>query len=301
MKRIIVVVAIILGLLAGITSNINTIGKTKVSKTSYKQFKVTNLALFGLDRLDDKTNGRSDSIMVFTIDYTHKKIKITSFMRDLYVHVDNHGFTKLNSAYAYGGYKLAIKTLNQNFGLDIKDYCTVDFFTLEKIINEVGGVKINVKSNEIQYINSYVSQISKIKHNKVTKSGIQLLDGAQAVAYSRVRYMGRGDFDRTERQRTVLMTLINDANKRGDNAVIDLVLKFKPYVKTNMTNDRVTSIGTDYLNLMPLKVEQQRFPIDGYWKNYTLKGVDYLKVDLKVCKKQVMDYIFKDIKPVPKK
>lgn len=297
MKRIIVVVAIVLGVLLGIPPNINA----EASKTSSKQYKVTNIVLFGLDRLNDKTNGRSDSIMVLTIDYTHKKLKLTSFMRDLYVHIDNHGFTKLNSAYAYGGYKLAIKTLNQNFGLDIKDYCTVDFFTLEKIINKVGGVRINVKGNEIQYINSYVSQVSKIKHKKITKSGIQLLDGAQAVAYSRIRYTGRGDFDRTERQRTVLMTLINDANKRGDNAVIDLVLKFKPYVKTNMNNARVISIGADYLNLLPLKAEQARFPVDGYWKDYISKGVDYLKVDLKLCKQQVMNYIFKDIKPVPKK
>lgn len=296
MKRKTLVIILILTLIFDFNVNLNVFGSTKKVKKSYKRSKIVNIAFFGLDKLNEKASGRSDSMQVITIDYIHKKLKLTSFMRDLYVHVDGHGFTKLTHAYAYGGSKLAIKTLNENFGLDIKDYCTVDFFTFEKIIDSIGGIKIDVKENEIKYINSLAFVDPKNKNKIITKSGKQLLNGAQALAYSRIRSIGSGDFDRTERQRTVLMALVNKANASGNDSVIDLVIKLKPYVKTNMTREQLITIGTDYLNIKKVKVQEERFPIDGYWKNYMNKGVYYLKSDLGLMKKQVVDYIFKDQK-----
>jgi anionic cell wall polymer biosynthesis LytR-Cps2A-Psr (LCP) family protein len=93
---------------------------------------IINIALFGLDRRDVSTQGRSDMIMILTIDEKNKKIKMSSIMRDTYVEIKEHGKTKINHAYAYGGPQLAIRTLNENFNLDIRDYVTVDFFVLEK-------------------------------------------------------------------------------------------------------------------------------------------------------------------------
>lgn len=291
-RKIIIWLMILIGLFS-----INAIGVTSKGKKTSNNKKIVNIAFFGIDRLSEKVSGRSDSTMVITIDYARKKLKISSFMRDLYVAVPGHGLTKLTHAYAYGGPKLAVKTLNGNFGLDIKDYCTVDFFTFEKIIDSIGGIYINVKQDEIQYINSFASGMSKKKHKDIVKSGKQLLDGGQAVAYSRIRSIGSGDFDRTERQRTVLMSLINKVNSKGDDAVIDLVLKLKPYVNTNMSRDKIINIGTDYLSLPRVSVEEERFPVDGFWKNYTLKGVYYLRSDLGLIKKQVTDYIYHDKKP----
>lgn len=301
MKRILISFAIVLILFLNISDNVNALSNAKKNNMNLKKNKIINIAFFGLDNLNQKTNGRSDSTIILTIDCNHKKLKVTSFMRDLYVKIDGHGFSKLTHAYAYGGPKLAIKTLNNNFGLAIKDYCAVNFSKFEKVIDEVGGVKINVKAEEIKYINSLNDDVSKKKHKKITKSGMQILDGAQALTYTRIRSIGRGDFDRTERQRTLLKALINDANAKGSNAIINLILKLKPYVITNMNKNKITSIGTDYLDLLPVKVQEQRFPIDGYWKNYMSKGVYYLKTNLYVSKKQVMDYIYKDIKPNSKK
>ena len=115
---------------------------------------IINIAFFGVDRRAVNEASRSDSIMILSIDEMHKKIKMSSIMRDTYVEIKNHGQTKINHAYAYGGPQLAIRTLNENFNLDIRDYVTVDFFNFEKIIDAIGGVTIDVKQDEISLINT---------------------------------------------------------------------------------------------------------------------------------------------------
>ena len=92
--------------------------------------------------------------MILSIDEKNKKIKMSSIMRDTYVKIKGHGETKINHAYAYGGPQLAIRTLNENFDLDIRNYVTVDFFNLEKIIDAIGGVTIDVKQDEVSLINA---------------------------------------------------------------------------------------------------------------------------------------------------
>lgn len=155
-------------------------------------------------------NSRSDTIMILSIDKQHDKLKLTSIMRDTYISVDGHGMTKITHAYAYGGPQLAVKTINQNFNMNIKDYVTVDFFGLEKIIDSIGGVQINVEKAEVPVMNSYITETSRIEKTVPTfvqSSGLQTLNGSQAVAYSRIRYVGNADYKRTQRQRTVLEQL----------------------------------------------------------------------------------------------
>ena len=274
--------------------------KSKTKVASPKKYDIVNIALFGIDKLNEKAIGRADATIVLTMDFTRKKLKVTSFMRDLYVHIDGHGYTKLGHAYAYGGPKLAMKTINQNFGLDIKDYCTLDFFTMAKVIDVLGGVKINVKADEIKLINTgTIVPVSKKINKKLTlikKAGVQILSGNQAVAYSRIRYLGRGDFDRTERQRTEMLNLVKDINSRGGSALSNLFTKIKPYLKTNFSDLDYMILGLNYFKIQPVPIVEERFPVDGYWKAVTIKGVQYLKADLKVLKAQVTRYINKDIK-----
>ncbi|MCJ7690843.1 MAG: LCP family protein [Clostridiaceae bacterium] len=154
-----------------------TISKTddnlgiKPKKTQIKEAtnEVTNIALFGVDRRDKNEPARSDSIMILSIDEKNKKIKMSSIMRDTYVKIKGHGETKINHAYAYGGPELAIRTLNENFDMNIRDYATVDFFSLEKIIDAVGGVNIDVKDNEVSLINSYMNETATIEKKSITK------------------------------------------------------------------------------------------------------------------------------------
>jgi polyisoprenyl-teichoic acid--peptidoglycan teichoic acid transferase len=274
--------------------------KAKLKVSIPSKYAIVNIALFGVDRLNEKINGRADTTIVLTIDFARRKLKVTSFMRDLYVHIDGHGYTKLGHAYAYGGPKLAMKTINENFGLNIKEYCTLDFFTMAKVIDILGGVRVEVKADEIKYLNAYVGQISAITHKKIQKikkAGAYVLNGNQGVAYTRIRSIGRGDFDRTERQRTVLISLVKNIESRGSNGLSDIFKKIRPYAKTDISDTNTTILGLNYLKIQPVSMAQERFPVDGYWKATTIRGVQYLKADMKALKTQVSLFINKDIKP----
>lgn len=283
-----------------------SLGISSDTEEKYKSVenKITNIAFFGVDRRNKSDSGSSDSIIILTIDTKHNKVKMTSVMRDTYVHIDGHGKDKITYAYEYGGAALAVKTLNENFNLNIEDYVTVDFFDLQKIIDKLGGVQIDVQPDEIQYMNGYLKELTKldnIQYVPQTKTGPQVLDGLHAVAYSRIRYTTGGDFVRTERQRTVLMQLLNKVKGGGSLKLASNINDLLPYVETSMTNMEILNMGTDVMKLGVNNIEQERFPIDGYCSGLYVNNVWYLNIDTDVTSKQIDDYIFDDIKPTPKK
>lgn len=270
---------------------------------------IINIALLGIDKQEKDDPGRSDSTMIVSIDKKDKKIKMISVMRDSYVKIDGHGRDKLNHAHAYGGPQLTIKTLNQNFGLNIKHFVSVDFGNMADIVNALGGIDINIKADELSEknpynINFYIREISGIKKVKnpptVTKTGMQHLNGIQAVAYSRIRSTGDGDFDRTERQREVLTQLFNKIKSAGVLKLPGIANKLMEYVSTSMDSGQILALGTDVLK-SGLNIEQERFPQDGYCQGKMINGTWYLQYDETATKNQIFDYIFKDVKPAPKK
>lgn len=267
-----------------------------------KQNDILNIAFFGVDQRDKSENGRSDSTMVLSIDRKHNKIKMTSIMRDSYVNIEGHGKDKLNHAYSFGGPQLAIKTLNQNYELNIRDFVAVNFGDLAKIIDELGGVQIDIKSNEVSLVNEYINDVVSVTGLKGTPlkgAGTQTLSGVQAVAYSRIRYVGNGDFERTERQRTVLTALFNKIKTAGPSEYPSLVNKLMPYVQTSMNPLDIIKIGTSALTNGITNLEQERFPVDGYCNGATINGVWYLQFDEQATKEQIYKYIYEDIKPTP--
>lgn len=259
--------------------------------------KITNIALFGVDATDGET-GRSDSIMVATLDPVHNKLKLTSIMRDSYVYIEGYGQDKINHAYAYGGPELSIKTINENFGLNIEDFVTVNFSSLPKIINILGGVDIEITNEELEYINSYIDDINNkdgTNSAHIYSSGVQHLDGTQALAYSRIRYTSGGDYKRTERQRTVLEALFNKLTSTSVSSYNSLLNEVLPYVQTSLSATDILSLGTKVLGIGS-NLEQDRFPRDGYGEGAMIDGVYYLTFDLETAKQQMRDYIFNDIK-----
>ena len=264
---------------------------------------IINIALFGVDRRDVDEASRSDAIMVLSIDLVHKKIKMSSVMRDTYVEIKNHGDTKINHAYAYGGPQLAIRTLNENFDLNIRDYVTVDFFKLEKIIDTIGGVTIDVENNEISLINSYMGEVAAIEKKpilEVTKSGPQILNGLQAVAYSRIRYTAGGDFVRTERQRTILSAMLTKVQSLGVTEFPSVVSKLLPFTETSIKSTDIIKLGIKVFASNIMTLEQERFPVDGYCKGKMMDSVWYLVTDIEATKDQLHKYIYEDIVPEPR-
>ena len=184
------------------------VGITEDVKEKLTQYDdtITNIALFGVDAEDGQA-GRSDSIMIATIDTHNKKLKLTSIMRDSYVNIDGHGLDKINHAYAFGKAQLAIKTLNENFDLNIEDFVAVNFSSLPKIIDKIGGIELDIDSEELKYINGYIKNINTVNSTsspEIVSTGTQHVDGTQAMAYCRIRYTSGGDYKRTERHREVL-------------------------------------------------------------------------------------------------
>lgn len=259
--------------------------------------KIKNIALFGIDATDGDT-GRSDSIMIATVDPVHNKVKLTSIMRDSYVYIDGYGQDKINHAYAYGGPELSIRTINKNFGLNIEDFVSVNFSSLPIIIDILGGVDIEITEEELQYINDYINDINNKDGSNsphIAYAGIQHLDGTQALAYSRIRYTSGGDYKRTERQRTVLDALFNKLTSASVGSYNSLLNEVLPYVQTNLNATDILSLGTKVLGIGK-NLEQDRFPRDGYGEGAMIDGVYYLTFDIETAKQQMRDYIFNDIK-----
>lgn len=253
-----------------------------ISEENAKSNKVVNIALFGLDRRETSGNTRSDTIMIASLDKEFNKIKLTSIMRDSYVEIPERGMDKINHAYAFGGPELAIKTINHNFDMNIRDFVTVDFYGLEKIIDAMGGVEIEVSSKEVNALNSSIREVDKLTNTdspKVQNAGLQNLNGRQAVAYSRIRKVGRGDYERTERQREVLEQVLNKGMKAGITKYPKLLNTMLPYVETSLSKTEILSLGTSTLTSGIRKIDQYRIPVDGYVKGQTINGVSYVVPD----------------------
>ena len=178
-----------------------------------------NIALFGVDSTtgslgkDKQSKTRSDTIIIASINEETKEVKLVSVYRDTFLNLGNDTYTKCNAAYAKGGPEQAIQMLNTNLDMDIKDFVTVGFKGLKDVVDALGGVEIEVTKGEISHLNNYqysMAEDMKIEYTPVTEPGVQTLNGLQAVAYCRIRQIGN-DFQRTERQRTVLTQISEKA------------------------------------------------------------------------------------------
>lgn len=244
---------------------------------------IKNIALFGVDSNDDST-GRSDAILILTIDNNHNKLKLTSIMRDSYVNIPNHGMDKLNHAYAFGGPELAIQTLNNNFGLNIEDFVSVNFSSLPQIINLLGGVQINITEEEVNHIPT------------INAPGLYNLTGEEALAYSRIRYASGGDYVRTDRQRTVLSKVFEKVLSINFTQYPSLLSEILPMVQTNLDYSEILNLGNEVLKMGVTTLEQERFPRDGYCEGKMIDKIYYLTFDKENTVQQLHDYIFEDIK-----
>ena len=239
----------------------------------------TNIALFGVDsRANDlRKNTRSDSIIVASINNKTHDVKLVSIYRDTYVKIHDHGCTKVNHAYAYGGPDLAVNTLNKNFDLNIKDFVTVNFSALTNVIDELGGVELTIKKEELKWVNAYGHDVAKIngqKYTKIKHPGKQTVTGVQATGYCRVRYTKGGDFTRAERQRTVLQAIFAKAKKSSPTALISAMNKIFPQIYTSLSTSDILSL-MKYLPFYEIG-DQQGFP----YKLSCHRGRDGIYYDL---------------------
>lgn len=227
---------------------------------------VMNIALFGVDSRDDAyTNTRSDAMMVFSFNSKTNQAYLTSVVRDTFAYInEDHGFEKINHAYAYGGPTLAVQAINENFDLDIQKYVTVNFNAVEFIINRLGGVEVDVQDYELQELNRVINEmnheVSGEEADLLEGTGVQTLNGRQAVAYMRIRKVGNGDYERMERQRRVITLVAQKAFSYNKMKLLGLMSDFLPYIQTNLTTNEIISLGTQLLLSGEREIEQLQLP-----------------------------------------
>ncbi len=230
--------------------NVNELNVSDVIEQNLHGYR--NVAIYGVDSRDSSLGkgNRSDCIIIASINNSTKEIKLISVYRDTYVNIEDYGLDKITHAYSYGGPELALKTLNENLDLNITEFVTVNFDALADAINSIGGVDINIEEDEIQYLNNYLAETSKVtglETKKVTNTGLQTLDGVQAVAYSRIRYTEGGDYKRTERMRTVIEAMFDKLKTKSLGEINNLVDQLLPEVYTNLEPDEIIALAPTIL------------------------------------------------------
>ena len=286
-------------------------GIKEAYETNEKLQNHTEIAFFGVDARDKKADlsksSRTDTIMVCSIDEDTKQIRIASVYRDTYLNVGNDTYNKCNSAYAMGGYEQAINMLNMNLDLNIQSFVTVGFQGVISAVDAVGGVDIDVHDNEISYLNDYQASIYATEENPhklitdytpVTHSGMQTLNGQQALAYCRIRYIGN-DFQRTERQRAVLQQIMLKAQKMNPAQLNQLTTDVFPLVATNLSFDklleRITAIGEYRI------IETTGFPFDDGLTTGMIgsKGSCVVPIDLVSNVVELHQFFYPDVEYTP--
>lgn len=212
----------------------------------------TTIALYGVDSRDSNldTGTNSDAIILLSINKDTKEVKMVSVYRDtlLQIQSDSQTTHKVNYAYQLGGALMSINTLNANLDLAISDYITVDFNAMADIINALGGVEVTVTEDEVNNMNKNLAEqigISGKYSEGVHEAGTKVLNGQQAVAYSRIRSTGKGDITRTMRQRTVLLGLVNKMINADSKMISNLIDVSFSCISTSLTKDEVTSLAKD--------------------------------------------------------
>lgn len=270
----------------------------ELSKLPLKEEGVINILLIGNDSRSAGEDGRSDAMILLSISNKTKKVYMTSLLRDMYVDIPGHDGNRLNAAYAYGGPTLLLETIKQNFDIEINRYVLVNFQAFANLVDAVGGVDLELSNEEVKWVNAYLNEYNLLEGRDITTdyldeslSGMIHLNGPQALAYCRNRYIGT-DFERTNRQRKVLtavsgklpVTLATNSN--------ELIEGLFPQLTTNLTQSECYSLSLQASKLLTYEIVQASIPVEGSYQNAKIRKMDVLEVDFEKNKQYIRQNIY---------
>ena len=243
-----------------------------------------NLLLIGFDSYDPEEPGRSDSMILAQITPQTGDIKLVSFLRDLYVPIPGHGSTRLNAAYYYGGAELLKQTLQNSFGVRVDRSMAVNFSLMVELIDQLGGVQVDVTDKELKQLNSILKFYNKKmgvaeKDGLLEQSGTQNLTGKQALSFSRIRKID-SDFQRTSRQHLVLLGIMRKLTTLDFNALTALAAQNITKVETDIQLSDVSSLLQLLMNASNLRMRSVHVPFDGTYADATVNGMMVLNANL---------------------
>lgn len=279
-----------------------------IYKVDKKDPDIENILILGTDSRNVNTQrGRSDSIIVASLNKRTKEVQLISFLRDTYVPIEGHGWNKINAAYSLGGVALSVNTINDLFGLDIQKFVIVNFSGASTFVDACGGVDMELSNIEIAYLTEY------LKHTlEKNDDGSYHLDGSTALDYMRMRKLpkyllqrfGKGagdDFGRTERQRKVMMAIYTQAMAKKDvTQMYNLVREGFNLVKTNISLSEMLDLAGTVISFgSDLQIRSKAIPGNGYtdkkiaWVPKNIGGVSVLWIeDLSKAKDYVVSLVY---------
>lgn len=261
---------------------------------------VVNILLIGREGINDGAGayGRSDTMIIASMNTEKKTVKMVSIMRDCYVYINGYRENKLNAAYSNGGGELLKQTIETNFGIPIAGYIVVDFDAFEEVIDSVGGVEISLTDTEANYLNT-TNYISKKKYRTVVP-GTQTVNGNQALGYCRVRHVAaingeNDDYGRTYRQRAVLSQIYSKVmTELSPTEAVNLAYDLLDYVATDMSSGDLITYAKCVLSMdiNPSNLEQMRIPVDNSFVSRTLHCGSSLCLDWSVNQKELWNFLY---------
>ena len=304
--RVLLTIVVAVFLLYSAVAMIGILGMNRVStgdrgvtSGSMDAAYVKSVLVIGTDTRDpNEERGRSDSMILVSMNSRTDQIYMTSFMRDAYVDIPGYGSDKLNAAYSYGGPELLMDTLEENFDVHIDDYVMITFAACAAMIDAVGGVELEISDREAEAVNEIlISEVNEImgddREDDLLDGGGKLtLDGKQALSYSRIRYVGNADFERTERQRTVMSQVMSKV-KGNPFRLLPVCMGALPKMTTNMSVPGLYGYAlTTPFKLATYDMQQQRVPADGTFQGADVGGQSVLEIDLDAAKQQLQSTVF---------
>lgn len=244
-----------------------------------------NILLLGVDSRTGSISGRTDTMILLSVDIEGNLIKMTSFLRDTYVSIPGYKNNRLNAAYVYGGFDLLAATFEENFGIRPDAYVAVNLSGLTRVIDELGGVYVDVNSKKIDRINAViywynkqVLNLSNLRDGYLTKGGLQKLTGKQAEAWARYRY-SESDMQRAERQRQLISIIFEQICKMSLSELVSFAMDNIDLVKTNLGISDIISLAPAVLALRDAEIRELQIPVSGGYKSQTVSGMAVLVPD----------------------
>lgn len=268
-----------------------------------KEKDVVNILLIGSDSRGAGDDGRSDAMILLSVSDKTDKIYMTSLLRDMYVEIPGYKGNRLNAAYAIGGAELLMEVIELNLDIEVNRYVLVNFEAFAKLVDAVGGIELELSSEEIEYVNGYLVEYNMLldrpqgtDNMDTSVSGLVHLNGAQALAYSRNRYLGT-DFGRTERQRKVLSAVIEKAPKALVTNPGELMSGILPNLTTNLTQNEVFGLSLMVPKALTYEIVPDSIPLAGTYQNATIRGMDVLEVDFETNQQYLKENIYGESVP----
>lgn len=273
--------------------------KTKEETIGYTEVEgITNVLLVGVDGIDfDEKYQRSDSMIIATLDSNKEKVKLTSLYRDTLVYIPGYGEEKMNLAFSLGGPELVMETIKYNFDVNIEKYIMINFAGFEAIIDQIGGVEIDVKEYQLHELNKYIGQATGGGDCPVEKAGLQILNGKQALSYARIRKGVGDDYERTERQREVLFKVAEKLQKTDVIKYFSIANKMLDYLRTNIEIMDGLNMAYTISKFSNLETEQLSIPVQELCVDEEFNGNMALRMDRYENALILNNFIFNDTLP----